>query len=54
MIKKIKDNYNSWAHQYDDNINPTRDLDKIATIKFLSKIYFSNVLELGCGTGKKY
>ena len=52
MIEKIKDNYNSWALQYDDNINPTRDLDKIATIKFLSKIYFSNVLELGCGTGK--
>ena len=52
MIEKIKDNYDSWALQYDDNINPTRDLDKIATIKFLSKIYFSNVLELGCGTGK--
>tara|TARA_B100000674_G_scaffold300479_1_gene249415 strand:- start:23 stop:652 length:630 start_codon:yes stop_codon:yes gene_type:complete len=52
MIEKIKDNYNSWARQYDVNINPTRDLDKIVTIKFLSKIYFSNVLELGCGTGK--
>ena len=52
MIEKIKDNYNSWARRYDDNINPTRDLDKIATIKFLSKIYFSNVLELGCGTGE--
>ena len=52
MIEKIKDNYDSWARQYDININPTRDLDKIATIKFLSKIHFSNVLELGCGTGK--
>tara|TARA_Y100000591_G_scaffold271001_1_gene246020 strand:- start:190 stop:819 length:630 start_codon:yes stop_codon:yes gene_type:complete len=52
MIEKIKDNYDSWAHQYDVNINPTRDLDKIVTIEFLSKIYFSNVLELGCGTGK--
>jgi ubiquinone/menaquinone biosynthesis C-methylase UbiE len=52
MTEKIKDNYDSWAGQYDVNINPTRDLDKIATIKFLSKIYFSNVLELGCGTGK--
>ena len=52
MIEKIKDNYDIWARQYDVNINPTRDLDKIATIKFLSKIYFSNVLELGCGTGK--
>ncbi len=52
MVEKIKDSYNSWAHQYDVNINPTRDLDKIATIESLSKIYFSNVLELGCGTGK--
>ena len=52
MIEDFKDNYDIWARQYDFNINPTRDLDKIATIKFLSKIYFSNVLELGCGTGK--
>tara|TARA_B100001564_G_scaffold159368_1_gene133961 strand:+ start:1878 stop:2510 length:633 start_codon:yes stop_codon:yes gene_type:complete len=52
MVEKIKDNYNSWAYQYDINVNPTRDLDNIATIESLSKIDFSNVLELGCGTGK--
>ena len=51
-MKNIKDDYNAWAYQYDNNINPTRDLDKIATIESLSEINFFNVLELGCGTGK--
>ena len=52
MFEKIKDHYNLWAHQYDIDVNPTRDLDKIVTIKSLSSINFSNVLEVGCGTGK--
>ena len=52
MVKKIIDGYDAWAYQYDNNINPTRDLDKIATIKSLSKLKFFNVLELGCGSGK--
>ena len=51
-MKKIIDNYNTWAYQYDNNINPTRDLDKIITKQFLSKIDFVKVLELGCGSGK--
>ena len=52
MFEKIKDDYDAWAHQYDIDANPTRDLDKIVTIESLSKIDFSNVLEIGCGTGK--
>lgn len=44
--------YNSWANQYDTNINKTRDLDKKATIEIVSKYDFNSVLELGCGTGK--
>ena len=52
MLKKIIDNYDSWAYQYDSNVNPTRDLDKIATIKSLSSLNFFHVLELGCGSGK--
>ena len=52
MVEKIKDDYDSWAHHYDIDANPTRDLDKFATIKSLSRIDFSNVLEIGCGTGK--
>ena len=44
--------YNGWAHQYDNDINPTRDLDKTITKEFLSKIDFFKVLELGCGSGK--
>ena len=51
-MKKIIDKYNAWAYQYDNNINPTRDLDKAVTKKSLSNLNFSNVLELGCGSGK--
>ena len=51
-MKKIKDDYNAWAYQYDNNINPTRDLDKTVTKEFLSNITFFKVLELGCGSGK--
>jgi len=51
-MKKIIDNYNAWAYQYDNNINPTRDLDKTVTKKFLSNMDFFKVLELGCGSGK--
>ena len=51
-MKRIKDDYDSWAYQYDNNINLTRDLDKIATIESLSNLFFLNVLELGCGSGK--
>ena len=46
------DKYNAWAHQYDNDINPTRDLDKSVTIESLSNIDFFKVLELGCGSGK--
>ena len=51
-MKKIINNYNAWAYQYDNNINPTRDLDKAVTREFLSSIDFFKVLELGCGSGK--
>ena len=51
-MKNIMSSYNGWAHQYDNDINPTRDLDKTVTKEFLSKIDFFKVLELGCGSGK--
>ena len=51
-MNKIINNYNDWADQYDNNINPTRDLDKTVTKESLSNIDFFKVLELGCGTGK--
>ena len=51
-MEKIIDKYNAWAYQYDNNINPTRDLDKTITKESLSNIDFFNVLELGCGSGK--
>ena len=51
-MEKNIDKYNTWAYQYDNNINTTRDLDKIVTKKSLFNIDFFKVLELGCGSGK--
>ena len=51
-MNDLINHYNAWALQYDDDINPTRDLDKKVTIESLSNIDFLEVLELGCGTGK--
>lgn len=48
----VDEDYNQWADQYDNNVNPTRDLDHKATVETLSQYTFSNVVELGCGTGK--
>ena len=49
---KVENAYNIWADQYDTNSNKTRDLDTKSTIETLSKLEFSSVIELGCGTGK--
>ena len=51
-MNKIIDNYNAWANRYDEDPNPTSDLDKIVLRQSLSSIDFFKVLELGCGTGK--
>jgi predicted TPR repeat methyltransferase len=48
----IQEAYNIWATQYDTNKNKTRDLDQKVTKQILSNYTFSNVIELGCGTGK--
>ena len=51
-MKNNIDKYNAWAYQYDNNINPTRDLDKTVIKESLSNLDFFKVLELGCGSGK--
>lgn len=48
----ISQAYNSWAEQYDTDINKTRDLEALALIDNLSDIHFDSCLEIGCGTGK--
>lgn len=48
----VQQAYNSWASQYDTNLNKTRDLEAIALRSNLSKISFNHCLEIGCGTGK--
>ena len=51
-MSSVEQAYNEWAKTYDVVENKTRDLDKIAMQQTLSHFSFSNVLELGCGTGK--
>jgi ubiquinone/menaquinone biosynthesis C-methylase UbiE len=48
----IEKAYNNWASQYDTNKNKTRDLDAQACRQVLKDYSFSDVVELGCGTGK--
>ena len=48
----IQQAYNSWAEQYDTNLNKTRDLEATTLRTILSGINFNSCLEIGCGTGK--
>lgn len=48
----VKEAYNSWAGQYDTNLNKTRDLEAISLKNTVSSISFNTCLEIGCGTGK--
>lgn len=48
----IQQAYNSWAEQYDSNINRTRDLEGISLRAALQDIQADRCLEIGCGTGK--
>jgi ubiquinone/menaquinone biosynthesis C-methylase UbiE len=47
-----KEAYDSWSATYDSVTNKTRDLEAQSFRSLLSKISFSNAIELGCGTGK--
>jgi ubiquinone/menaquinone biosynthesis C-methylase UbiE len=44
--------YDNWADSYDRVDNPTRDLEKTAIKQSLEQLDFSEVIEIGCGTGK--
>lgn len=44
--------YDQWAASYDEDQNATRDLDAAVLRRAPISISGSNVLELGCGTGK--
>ncbi|MBD2721855.1 class I SAM-dependent methyltransferase [Hymenobacter armeniacus] len=44
--------YNAWADTYDTVANRTRDLEAVAIRQLLAEVPFSEVIELGCGTGK--
>src|SRR5690606_16882248 len=44
--------YNTWAEQYDTNVNKTRDLEFLALRETLQNMSFTNCSQIGCGTGK--
>ena len=44
--------YDQWSETYDAVENKTRDLEKVACETILGDLKFSNVIELGGGTGK--
>ncbi len=48
----VRQAYNTWATQYDTNLNRTRDLEGIAIRTTLDTIPAEACLEIGCGTGK--
>jgi 2-polyprenyl-3-methyl-5-hydroxy-6-metoxy-1,4-benzoquinol methylase len=48
----IEQAYNSWAGQYDTNVNKTRDLEAVALRETFGSRNFDKCLEIGCGTGK--
>ena len=49
---QIQEAYNTWAKNYDEVLNKTRDLEGKVLREILSKIIFTHCLEIGCGTGK--
>lgn len=44
--------YDRWAASYDADVNATRDLDAVVLRRTPLALQGSDVLELGCGTGK--
>ncbi len=47
-----KEAYNVWAESYDTGLNKTRDMEAKAIRNVLARINFTEVLEIGCGSGK--
>lgn len=48
----IQSAYNTWADTYDAVLNQTRDLEAAAIRQLPGDVPFSEVIEIGCGTGK--
>ncbi|MFX1445245.1 MAG: SAM-dependent methyltransferase, partial [Promethearchaeota archaeon] len=47
-----KENYNLWSDIYDQDNNPTRDLDHLIVRKLIQQFKNKKIIEIGCGTGK--
>lgn len=51
-VEVVATAYDRWAAQYDDDLNLTRDLDATVVRRAPLRLAGSDVVELGCGTGK--
>ena len=48
----VQQAYNAWSETYDTIENKTRDLEAFALRRIFANIEQSDILEIGCGTGK--
>lgn len=48
----IRDSYDTWSNQYDEELNRTRDLEALALRETFEGHHCQECLEMGCGTGK--
>jgi ubiquinone/menaquinone biosynthesis C-methylase UbiE len=48
----VRNSYDRWSRNYDDQENPTRDLDLLVLQSLVPPLKGRQVVEFGCGTGK--
>jgi ubiquinone/menaquinone biosynthesis C-methylase UbiE len=52
MKKRVQKAYRKWAKTYDDELNPSIDLEKDKVISLINAEKRNYILDVGCGTGR--